>query len=119
MWSSKGRFMGPSIPLAHEREENNVSNGWTVGQQHHQPIDPYALAAGRGQAVLERADVVLVHRMRLEVASRSILQLLFEAPPLLDGIVQLAEGIGHLETANVELEAFHRIRIVRPLLRER
>ena len=80
---------------------------------------PTPFAAGRRQAVLERADVVLVHLVRLEVAARAVLQLRLEPPALLDRIVQLAEGVGHLEAADVELEALDRVRIVRLLLRER
>ena len=39
------------------------------GQQHDQPVDADAFAGGRRQAVFERADVVLVHRVRLEIAA--------------------------------------------------
>ena len=39
-----------------------------AGEQHHQPVDADADAAGRRHAVLERADEVLVVRLRLLVA---------------------------------------------------
>ena len=46
-------------------------------------------------------------------------KLLVEAAPLLLRIVQFSEGVGQLHLAGVELEALHRVGIVRPLLRER
>ena len=57
--------------------------------------------------------------MRFEIAARPLLQLLLEAAALLRRIVQLAEGVGHLEAADVQLEALDRVRIVGLLLGER
>ena len=68
-----------------------------VGEQHHQAIDADSLARGRRHAKLERTDVVLVHRMRLLIAARALAQLILEPALLLHRIVQLAEGVGHLE----------------------
>ena len=34
---------------------------WRVGQQHHQPVDADAQAAGRRHAVPQGADEVVVH----------------------------------------------------------
>src|SRR5262245_25602793 len=42
-----------------ERKQNDVANRGTVCQQHDEPINSDAFAAGRRQAVLERADIVL------------------------------------------------------------
>ena len=53
------------------------------------------------------------------VAGRAVGELRLEAAPLLRRIVQLAEGIGDLEAADVQLEPLHRVRVVRLLLRER
>ena len=44
----------------HMREQQNVTNRWGVGQQHDQSIDADADASGRRQAVLERANVIVV-----------------------------------------------------------
>ena len=79
----------------------------------HQPIDADAFAAGRRHAVFERAHVVLVHRVRFLVAGGPIGQLRLEAAALLDRIVELAEGVGHFEAADVELESLDRVGIVR------
>ena len=73
---------------------------------------PTPSPAGRRQAVLERADVVLVHGVRLEVAGRAVRELRLEAAPLLGRIVELAEGVGHLEAADVQLEALDGVGIV-------
>ena len=59
---------------------------------------------GRRQAVFERPDVVLVHGVRLEIAGGAVRELRLEASALLGRIVELAEGVGHLEPADVELE---------------
>ena len=80
---------------------------------------PTPSPAGRRQAVLEGADVVLVHRVRLEVAGRLSCELRLEPPALLRRIVELAEGVGHLEAADVQLEALDGVGIVGALLRER
>jgi len=77
-WSSKGR--SNSLSFSHQREQNHVSDRWAIGQEHHEPIDADAFAAGRRQAVLERPDVIFVHRVRFEVAARAVLELRLEPP---------------------------------------
>ena len=42
--------------------------------------------------------------MGLEVAASAIRELRLEPAPLLGGIVELAEGVGDLEAADVQLE---------------
>ena len=59
--------------------------------------------------MLERTNVVLVHRVRLEIAARAILELPLEPAPLLDWIVELAEGVGHFHARHVQLEALEEI----------
>src|SRR5262249_28453496 len=89
------------------------------GQEHDQAIDADALAGSRRQTVLERADVVLVHLVRFEIARGARRQLRLEPPALLGRIVELAEGIRNLEAANIELEPLDGVWIVWLLLRER
>src|SRR5471032_740622 len=103
----------------HERKQDHVADREAVGEQHDEAIDADPFAAGRREAVFERADVVLVHRVRLEVAARAVLQLSFEAPALLDRVVELAEGVRDFEAADVQLEALDGVRVVRFLLRQR
>ena len=57
--------------------------------------------------------------MRLEVAGRAAGDLRLEAAALLGRIVELAEGVGHFEAADVQLEALDGVGIVGLLLRER
>ena len=55
--------------------------------------------------------------MRSLIAGGELGELLLEAAALFNRIVELAEGVGDLEAADVQLEAFDRVRIVGPLLR--
>src|ERR1700724_824170 len=86
----------PSVPSLHQRKQYPVADRRTIGEEHDQPIDPDALAGGGRQAVFERADVVLIHLVRLHVSARAVLQLPLEAAALFGGIVELAEGVRHL-----------------------
>src|SRR6185436_20360846 len=74
---------------AQQREEDHVPDGRPVREEHGEPVDPHALAGGRRQSVLQRANVVLVEPMRLLVPRLPRVELLLEPPPLLLGIVQL------------------------------
>ncbi len=76
---------------------------------------PIPFARGGRQTILERADVVLVERLRLVVPSRPGLELLLEPPPLLLRIVQLRVGVRHLHAGDEQLEAVDEAGIV-PLL---
>ena len=81
-------------------------------KQHRQSIDADAFAGGRRQSIRQRANVVLVHLMGFFVAAGALAQLLLEAPPLLFGIVQFAEGIADLQPAHEDLEALHPVGIL-------
>ncbi len=105
--------------LPHQRKQYDISNRQAVGQQHDEAVDADTFPGGRRKPVFERPDVILVHLVRLEVASGAVRQLRLEPPPLLVRIVQLAEGVRHLETADVELEPLHGIRVVGLLFRQR
>src|SRR5262245_16939937 len=87
----------------HQRKQNHVLDRRTVREQHDQPVDSDAFAAGGRQAVLERADVIFVHRVRLEIAAGAARELRFKPPPLLRRIVELAERVSDLEASVVEL----------------
>src|SRR6266851_247768 len=93
-----------SVSLPHQRKKDDVPDRRAVGEQHHQPIDADTFPGGRGEPVLEGADVILVHGVRLEVAAGAALELRLEAAALLLRVVELAEGVRHLEAADVELE---------------
>ena len=57
---------------------------------------PMPSPAGGRHAVLEGADVVLVHRWASSSPCLAFRELLLEALPLVDGIVQLGEGVREL-----------------------
>ena len=101
------------------RKQNHVANRRRVREHHGEPIDAHAFAGGWREAVFERADVVLVHSVRFGVAAALLFELCFEAPALFERVVQLAERVGHLEAADVQLEPLDRVGIVGLLLRER
>ena len=76
-----------------------------VGQQHHEPVDADAAAAGRGHAVLERANVVRVVVHRFLVAGFLRGDLGAKARRLVLGVVQLGKTVGDLATGDEQLEA--------------
>ena len=88
-------------------------------EQHGEPVDADPLPRRRRHAVLEGADVVLVHPLRLVVAPRALGRLLLEAPPLVDGVVELGVGVGQLAAADVQLEPVDQARILALLLGQR
>ena len=54
------------IPLRlQEREQDHITDRFRTGQQHCQPVDPNANAAGRWHAVLEREQKFFVQLLRL------------------------------------------------------
>src|ERR1700704_2391945 len=73
----------------HVWEQDDIANARTVGQEHHQPVDADAQAAGGRHAVFERADVVGVVVHGLLVTRFLHARLLEEARRLVLGIVEL------------------------------
>src|SRR5437879_9883062 len=101
-----------SAPLGAQLwKENDVADRRRVGEQLHETIDADSLARRRRHPVLEGADVVLVHRVRLLVAAATRAQLLLEARALLVGVVQLEEAVRDLAAGDVELEAVDERRV--------
>ena len=77
-----------------------------VGEQHHQPVDADAAAAGRRHAVFERADEVgvVVHRLLVAGVLRSSTCARKRAA-WSSAIVQLGEAVGDLAAGDEQLEA--------------
>src|SRR5208337_1352140 len=78
--------------------------GTRVGQQHGEAVDAHTFARGWRQSVRKGTNVVLVHLVSFLVTACPFAQLLFEAASLFLRIVQLAEGVADLQTANKDLE---------------
>src|SRR3954452_8350834 len=108
-----------SLPSPHMGKQNHFAYRRRVRQHHHQSVNADAFAGGWGETVFERADVVVVHGVRIGVAAALFFELLLESAPLFERIVQLAEGVRDFEAGDVQLEAFDRLWVVRLLLRER
>ena len=67
-------------------------------------------------AVAERANIILVHQVRLFVASLLLRELHFEAAPLLLRIVQLRVSVADLHAGRIDFEALHELRLIRLFL---
>ena len=87
----------------HCREQDDVADGIRAAQHHAAPVDAEAQTAGGRHTVLQRHDEVLVHHVGLLVAVGTLLRLGLEALVLVDGVVQLAEGVAHLTAADEHL----------------
>src|SRR5690242_20224905 len=77
---------------AHLREEDHIADRGLIGQEHDQAIDADPLPRRRRHAVLERAAEVLVVVHGLVVARALGLDLLGEARPLIERIVELGKS---------------------------
>ena len=101
-----GIVLGCGLLLGtHLREEEHVLDGRRSGHEHGEAVDAHAEAGCRGHAVLEGADEVHVDVHRLVVALVLELELLLEAVELVDGVVELAVGVGQFLAVHEELEA--------------
>ena len=107
------------VQWLHGGEQNDIPNGIAAGQKHGAAVYAYAETAGGGHAVLEGVYEVGVHHAGLVVALRAQLDLLFEAGLLVDGVVELGEGVAHLTAADEKLEALGEARVLRTALGER
>jgi hypothetical protein len=72
---------------AEEGEEDDVADGFGVGEEHGEAVDAYAFSGGGGEAVAEGSDVVLVHVHGFFVAAILFGHLGFEAGALVVGVV--------------------------------
>ena len=87
----------------HQREQDHVADARLVQQEHAEPVDADAQAAGRGHRVLQGADEVVVHlghRVLVLLAG----ELLAEQLLLQDRVVQLGVGVGQLHPVDEQLE---------------
>ena len=88
------------VALQHSHQQR-VGDSQGGDAKRRQTLNRLALisdfAGGRGQAVLEGADVVLVHLVRLEVAALAVGELCLETPALLVRVVELGERVRDLD----------------------
>ena len=78
----------------HRREKQNIADGGTVGQEHHEAVDAEAEAACRRHAVLQCIDEVIIHLCAaIRLNGLALGDLTLEAAALVDRVVQLGEGV--------------------------
>ncbi len=100
-----GHSLGRSGLGSQRGEQDDLLDGGHAGEEHGQAVDADPEAAAGRHAVLQGAEVVLVDRAGLEVAGLLGQLLGLEPRSLLDGVVQLAVGVGQLPAAHDQLEA--------------
>ena len=96
---------------AHDRRPEHLLDAGGAGGQHHQPVEAERDAAGlrhvrRGRPGSPRRADSARRRRAPSPPSRP------EAPALLGGIGELAEAVGELDAAGIELEALGHARVV-------
>ena len=95
--SSDTIYCGILVQGLHRGEQQHVPDRSGVGEQHHQPVQTEAQAAGGGKAVLQSGDIVIVHLAGIiGVLGLAGGYLALEALLLVDGVVELAEGVAEL-----------------------
>ena len=88
----------------HRGEQNDLPDGVAVGKQHDTAVDADAQTARGRHTVLQGGKEVLVHHAGFVISLIPQLHLLLEAAPLVDGVVELGEGVAHLTVADEQLE---------------
>jgi len=79
----------------------------SAAQEHNQSIDTNAETAGRGHAVTEGIQVIVIHGMLLLILVRIGSSHFQEALFLVQGVIQFRKGIAELHTANKTLETLN------------
>ena len=102
----------PAYASAHHRRPQHLLDAGGAGRQHDQAVEAERGAAGR-RHVREGGQEVLVDRIALAVDALLLRHLRLEAPALPVGIGELAEGVGELDAAGIELEALGDARVGR------
>ena len=101
------------VQRLHGGEEQHIPDAGRIGEQHHQPVQAKAQAAGGSQAIFQSVDIIVVHLAGvLGVGCFPQGHLLFKALLLIDGIVQLAEGIAEFHGVDEILKPLGEGRLV-------
>src|ERR1700716_4285253 len=89
---------------SHCWKENHIADVRGTRQVHEQPVDTDTYTTHGRHAVFHGAQIILIYLGRLFIARRAQLGLRLEAPPLVQWIIQLAEGVCHLLPVREQLE---------------
>ena len=117
---SKANFYDLLLNRLHRGEQQHVADRGAVGQQHDKTVDAEAQAARGGQAVLQSIDVVVIDLcLAVRLDGLALGHLALEAALLVDGVVQLAEGVAVLGAVDEILEPLGEGGIIRLALGQR
>src|SRR5580765_1821638 len=100
------------------REQDDISDGGRISQEHDEPIDANSQATGGRQPVFEGTEVVLVDRHRLLVAGGAGGALRLEPCPLDVRVDELAERVAELASRDDALEPLDEARELAVIARE-
>ncbi len=114
----QGQSAVPSALRAHERKQDHVANARPVQEDHAEPVDADAQAAGRRHRVLECPDEVVVHLGHRLLGGQAG-ELLAEELFLQARVVELGVGVGQLDALDEKLEPLGDRRVRRLALGER
>lgn len=110
---------GYLIDRLHCGEEEHVSDGCGIGEEHTHSVDTESYTACGRHTDLECVHEVFVCSVRFLIALREELFLSFEALSLVDGVVKLGVRVRHLPAVHEELEALDVVRVIGLFLCER
>ena len=96
----------------HQWEQDDVADRARAGEDHGEPVDADAFTGSWRQAIGQCPHIIFIGLMRFFVAALPFGKLLRKAPLLIDGIVELAEGVAELEATNIELKALYPVGLV-------
>src|SRR5581483_2160428 len=106
--------MGPAERLAARIRHgcpDHLLEALGAGGQHRQPVEAEGDAGG-GRHAREGGEEVLVDRITLAMHACLLVHLRLEAAALLRRVDQLAEAVGELDAADIQLETLGDTRIV-------
>ena len=89
---------------AHEGEKDDLADVLGAGEHHNEPVNADAATAGGGHAAFDGVKELLIHGMGLLIAFGALLHLLGKPLPLINGIIELAEGVADLLSPHVAFE---------------
>ena len=84
----------------HGGEQDDFANCIGIGEHHHAAINANAQTTRWRHAILQSGKEIFVHHTGLVVALVPQLHLFLESLALVDGVVELGEGIAHLAVAD-------------------
>ena len=92
-----------NLPEKADRAQRHYA--FLAAKKHYKAVDTYTQPSRRRHTVLQRADKILIHPVRLLIAAMPFGQLCFKPFFLIQRIAKLGKGVRNLQPANEGLEA--------------